>query len=108
MLYTIFINSIAVFLGAYLLRGVEVKNYWNALGVAVILALVNTFIKPVIVFLTIPLTILTLGLFILVINAWMLMLTDKFMEGFKVKGFFWAFIFSIVLSFLNAILYRIF
>ncbi|MEX0771212.1 MAG: phage holin family protein [Balneolaceae bacterium] len=107
MLYTIFINSIAVFLGAYLLRGVEVKNYWTALGVAVILALVNTFIKPLIVFLTIPLTLLTLGLFILVINAWMLMLTDKFIEGFKVKGFFWAFIFSIVLSFLNAILYRI-
>ncbi|MEX0995252.1 MAG: phage holin family protein [Balneolaceae bacterium] len=108
MLYTIIINSIAVFFGAYLLRGVEVKSFWTALGVAVILGLVNTFIKPVIVFLTIPLTILTLGLFILVINAWMLMLTSKLVEGFRVRGFFWALVFGIVLSFLNAILLRIF
>lgn len=104
MLYSILINGIAVFLGAYLLRGVEVKNFWTALGVAVILALVNTFIKPVIVVLTIPLTIITLGLFILVINAWMLMLTSKFIDGFKIQGFAWALIFGIFLSVLNAIL----
>lgn len=104
MIYTILINSIAVFLGAYILKGVEVKNYFTALGVAIVLALVNTLIKPVIVVLTIPLTVLTLGLFILVINAWMLMLTGKIVDGFKVHGFVSAFIFGIFLSILNAIL----
>lgn len=107
MLYTILINSIAIFLGAYLLKGVDVKNYLTALGVAVVLAIVNALIKPLIVILTLPLTILTLGLFVLVINAWMLMLTDKIVEGFKVKSFGYAFIFGILLSILNAILLRL-
>lgn len=107
MIYTILINSIAVFLGAYFLKGVEVKNYFTALGVAIILALVNTLIKPVIIVLTIPLTVLTLGLFILVINAWMLMLTGKIVDGFKVHSFVSAFIFGILLSILNAVLLRI-
>ncbi|MGF1669223.1 MAG: phage holin family protein [Balneolaceae bacterium] len=108
MLTTILINSIAVFFGAYILNGVQIKNYLTAIGVAILLALVNTFIKPVIVFLTIPLTIFTLGLFILVINAWMLMLVDKLIEGFKIDSFAWALIFSILLMILNGLLYRIF
>ena len=108
MIYTIFINSVAVFLGSYLLSGVTVKNYWTALGVAILLALVNTFLKPLLVFLTIPLTIITLGFFILIINAWMLMIVDKFIDGFKVDSFWWAFIFSIVLTVLNGILFWVF
>ena len=104
MLYTLLINSLTVFFGAYLLKGIEVKNYLTAIGVAIVLAIVNVLIKPIIVVLTIPLTIITLGLFILVINAWMLMLTGKIVEGFKVHSFFSALFLGLILSVVNAIL----
>lgn len=108
MLKILLINSIVIFLGAYLLDGVKIKNYWTALGVALLLALINMFIKPVIVLLTLPLTIVTLGLFILVINAWILLIIDKIVEGFSVKGFWWAVLFSIFISIVNGVMFRIF
>lgn len=108
MLKILLVNSIVIFFGAYLLRGVYVKNFWTAIGVAILLGLINTFIKPVIVILTLPLTVLTLGLFILVINAWIIMLIDKMMEGFGVNSFGWAVVFSIFISLVNAILLKIF
>jgi|SRR6056297_2375246 len=108
MLKILLINSLVIFFGAYLLEGVSVKNYFTALGVAILLGLVNIFIKPLIVFLTLPLTILTLGLFIWVINAWMIMLIDKLVEGFNVRNFWWALLFGLFISILNGILFRIF
>lgn len=108
MIYTILINSIAVFFTAYLLRGVHLKNFGTAVGVAILLGLVNFFIRPVILFLTLPLTILTLGLFILVINAFMLVIVDKLIDGFRIESFAWAVIMSIVLSIFNGILYWLF
>ena len=108
MLKILLINSIVIFLGAYLLDGVKVKNYWTALGVALLLALINMFIKPVIVLLTLPLTIITLGLFILVINAWILLIIDKIVDGFSVKGFWWAVLFSVFISIVNGVMFRIF
>lgn len=108
MIYTILINSVAVFLAAHLLKGVEVKNFFTAILVAIGLAIVNAFIKPILIFLTLPVTILTLGLFILVINALMIMLVDSVMEDFNVKSFGVAFVFAIVLSILNALLFWIF
>ena len=108
MLKILLINSIVIFLGAYLLDGVKVKNYWTALGVALLLALINMFIKPVIVLLTLPLTIITLGLFILVINAWILLIIDKIVDGFSVKGFWWAVLFSVFISIVNSVMFRIF
>jgi putative membrane protein len=108
MLKILLINSIIIFFGAYLLDGVKIKSFWTAVGVAILLAIINTFIKPVIVLLTLPLTIFTLGLFILVINAWILMIIDKIVDGFSVKGFWWAVIFSIFISVANAIMLRIF
>lgn len=108
MIYSLLINSVAVFIAAYLLNGVEVKSFFTAILVAVVLALVNTFIKPIILFLTLPLTIITLGLFILVINAFILMAIDYFLEGFKIRNFWWAVLLSIVLSLINGLLYWIF
>lgn len=108
MIYTILINSIAVYITAKVLDGVEVKNFGSAILVAIVLALVNTFIKPVIVFFTLPVTVLTLGLFILVINALMIMLVDNLMDDFKVRSFSWALIFGIALSIVNALLFWIF
>ncbi|MDZ7695129.1 MAG: phage holin family protein [Balneolaceae bacterium] len=108
MIYTLLINSIAVYLTAKLLDGVELKGFLTAVIVAILLALVNTFVKPLIVFLTLPLTIITLGLFILVINAFMLVLVDAMVDSFKIKSFGWAVIFSIILSILNSLLFWIF
>jgi putative membrane protein len=108
MIYSILINSVAVFITAYILKGVHVKNYGSALLVAIGLALVNTFIKPIIVFLTLPLTIVTFGLFILVINALLLKLIDELMESFRIESFAWAIMMSIVLSIINGLLLWIF
>jgi len=108
MLKILLINSIIIFIGSYLLTGIKIKNFLSAVGVAFLLAIINTFIKPIIVFLTLPLTVLTLGLFILVINAWIIMLIDKLIEGFSVKSFWWAAGFSIFISIANAIMLRIF
>lgn len=108
MLKILLINSLVIFFGAYLLDGVKLKNYLTAMGVAILLGLVNIFIKPLIIVLTLPLTILTLGLFIWVINAWMLMLIDKLVEGFTIRSFWWALFFSLFISVLNGVLFRIF
>lgn len=108
MIYTLLINTAAVFIGSLFLKGIQVRNLFTAFGVALVLAIVNVLIRPVILVLTLPLTIITLGLFILVINAWMLMLTSKIVKGFEVSGFFAALFFSIILSVLNALLFALF
>lgn len=101
MIWTLLLNSVGIFVIGYLLKGVEVKSFFTALGVAILLAVINTFVKPILVFLTFPITILTFGLFILVINALMLMLVDALVDGMKIKHFGWAFLFSLLLSVLN-------
>lgn len=108
MLKILIINSIVVFIGAYVLEGVEIKSFWTAIGVAILLGLINMFIKPLIVLLTLPLTILTLGLFVLVINAWILMIIDKMVDGLKIRSFWWAVLYSIIISVLNSFLLWIF
>jgi len=108
MIKTLIINSIVIFVGSYLVKGVSIKNYWTALGVAVVLAILNLLIRPFIVLLTLPINILTLGLFTLVINAWILMLTDKLIDGFTIDGFGWAVLFGLVISILNTLLLVIF
>lgn len=108
MLKILLINSIVVFIGAYVLDGVKIKSFWTAIGVAILLGLINMFIKPLIVLLTLPLTILTLGLFVLVINAWILMIIDKLIDGLTIKSFWWAVIYSVIISVLNSVLLWIF
>jgi len=104
MVYTLLLNSIGIFIAAYVLDGVKVKNFLTAVFVAIGLALVNIFIKPIIVFLTLPVTIITLGLFMIVINAFMISIVDAFIEDFKVRNFGWALIFAVLLSIINGIL----
>lgn len=107
MLKILLLNSIIIFVGAYLLEGVTIKNFWTAIGVAILLGLINMFIKPLIILITLPLTILTLGAFILVINAGILLLIDQLVDGFKIKGFWWAVLFSIFISMANALFFWI-
>jgi len=108
MIKFLVINSVVIFLGAELLRGITLKSYFTALGVALLLGLINTFIKPILLFVTFPITILTLGLFILVLNAWILMVIDKLVEGFTIKNFWWALLFGLFISVLNSLLHVIF
>lgn len=92
------VYTCAVLFTAWLLPGVHVENFATAVMVAIALAILNTFIRPVLVFLTIPVTIFTLGLFLLVINALIIMLIGKIVPGFIVEGFWWALLFSVILS----------
>lgn len=104
MLLKILVNAVAVFLAAYLLRGVEIKNFWSAIVTAILLAIVNVTLRPLLIILTIPVTILTLGLFILIIDAVLLMLIDALLPGLKIKNLGWAILFSLLLSVINSIL----
>ena len=97
------LNGLAVVLTAYLLPGVEVDDYGAALIVALILAIVNVVVKPILVILTIPITIITLGLFLLVINAAIILFIDNLVGGFRVAGFWWALLFSLILSIFNSL-----
>ena len=97
------LNGLAVFLTAYLLDGVDVDGYGTALLVALLLSIANAVVKPILILLTIPITIITLGLFLLVINALMIMLVDYFVDDFIVHGFWWALLCSLILSLFNSI-----
>src|SRR4249920_1525263 len=92
------VNTLAILTGSYLLKGVKVDNVTTAVVVAIVLGLVNTFIKPVLVLLTFPITILTLGLFLLVINALMILLSACFVSGFHVENICWAMGFSVIIA----------
>lgn len=96
-----FLVALAVVLGAYLLPGVAVEGFGTALLVALVLGILNAILRPILVVLTIPVTILTLGLFLLVINAAIILLADALIGGFNVDGFIWALIFSLLLSLLT-------
>jgi putative membrane protein len=93
--------ALAIMATAYLLPGVSLSGFVPALVTALVLGLVNAFIKPVLLLLTLPINILTLGLFTLVINALLIMLVSKLVSGFQVQGFWWALVFSVVLTVVN-------
>lgn len=99
------LTAIAVVVLAKLLPGVEVNGYNSAIIVAVVLGLLRIFVRPILVLFTLPITILTLGLFLFVINAGMILLADKLVDGFAVDGFGYALLFSLLLSFFQSILY---
>ncbi len=96
------VSTIAILIAAYLLPGVEVTLV-GALVLAVVLAILNLFIKPILILLTLPINIVTLGLFSLVINALLVLLADKIVPGFAISGFWIAVLFSIVLSLINSV-----
>lgn len=96
------VSTIAVLIGAYILPGVSVDSFWSAFWMAVVLSLLNVTVKPLLILFTIPITLLSLGLFMLVINSLMILMADYFVDGFNVDGFWWAFLFSIVLTLINS------
>jgi putative membrane protein len=104
LLIKILITSGLVLLIANFMPGVHVAGFTTALIVAIVLGLLNIFIKPILVILTLPVTILTLGLFLLVINALMILLCTQIVGGFSVDTFLTALIFSVILSVLQSIM----
>ncbi|NQY04634.1 MAG: phage holin family protein [Flavobacteriaceae bacterium] len=106
-LLKVLLNAIAVFVLAHVLPSVHVDSYITAIIVAVVLSLLNLIVRPILVILTIPATILSLGLFLLVINAAIILLADWLISGFVVDGFLWALIFSLLLSFFQSILNKL-
>ncbi|ACD90179.1 MAG: phage holin family protein [Chlorobium limicola] len=95
------INALAVYATAHLLGGINVRNFGAAVVVALVLGFVNAVLRPVMVFLSIPFIIVTLGLFLLVINALMLQLSAVLVDGFSVDGFWWAVAGSLVISIIS-------
>lgn len=100
-------STLSIIIAAYLLPGVMIDSLFAAFVAALILGIVNTLVKPVLLLLTLPITILTFGLFAFVVNALMVMLTSWIVQGFGVDGFWWALGFSIVLSLINYFLYQV-
>ncbi len=92
----------------YIFSGVHFDGFVSALIFAVVLGVLNLIVTPILKILGLPLTIITLGLFSLVINALVILLADKFIDGMTIDGFWWAFIFSIALSLITSLLNGIF
>ncbi len=100
------LSALAIIITAYLLPGIVVKSFFVALVVAVVLGFFNTIVRPILLVLTLPINVLTLGLFTFVINAVLVLLTSEIVPGFRVKSFVWALLFSLVLWAVNAILHH--
>lgn len=107
ILLRILLSALAVVLLAKILPGVSVDSYWTAILVAVVLSLLNFIVKPILIILTLPVTILTLGLFLLIVNAIIIMLAGSLVSGFSVDGLWWALLFSLLLSLLQSVLYSL-
>lgn len=102
----IVVTSIVAFGLSYILKGIKIDSFWTAILLAVVLAVLNALLKPILIILTLPITIFTLGLFLFVINAAIILLADYFIQGFEVNGFWWALLFSLLLSIVTSILYK--
>ena len=102
----IIVTSIVAFGISYILSGVRIDSFWSAIILAVVLAILNAIVKPILIFFTLPLTLVTLGLFLFVINALIILLADSLIEGFHVDGFWWALLFSFLLSIVTAVLFK--
>jgi putative membrane protein len=99
---SILLNTLAVFVTAYILPGVHLSNFLTALIVAVVLGVINAFIRPLIFILTLPINILTLGLFTFVIMGGLVLLVSYIVPGFTVDNFWWAIAFALILALISS------
>jgi putative membrane protein len=105
-LFRLIVTAIVAFALSSVLPGIHIDTFWTSLVLSLVLAILNFLLKPLLIILTLPITILTLGLFLFVINALIVLLAGKFVDGFRVDGFGWALLFSLLLSLLTSILYK--
>ena len=105
MIGTLLINTLSIFAVSYILTGIHVDSIMTALVLAVIMAVLNITVKPLLVIITIPLTLLTFGLFLLVVNVLVLYVAEMLIGGFSIDGFWWALLFSVLVTFVNGVLF---
>ncbi len=103
LLVKILLGGIAILIAEFLLPGIHIDRFTTGFILAAVIILINITLKPLLILLTLPITVITLGLFLLVINALMIMLADRIIPGFQVDGFWWAILFAIVLSVINSL-----
>ncbi len=106
-LLKLLLTAIAVILLGYLLPGISVTSFFTAFIVAIVIALLRLIVKPILIVLTLPITILTLGIFLLFINAIIIWLAGYFVSGFVVDGIWWALLFSLLLSLFQSVLFAL-
>lgn len=106
ILLAIIINTLAVLFTAYILPGIHLSGFWTALFVAIVLGIVNAIIRPIVFILTLPINILTLGLFSFVIIGLMAYLVSAIVPGFKIDNFGWAILFALIVSIINWLLWK--
>ncbi len=102
-IFKIVISALAILVTAYILPGVSIDNAFTAIVLAATLAFFNAVLKPIMIILTIPITVLTLGLFLIFINAILILFASYIVDGFHVNGFWWAFLFGIILSIVTGV-----
>jgi putative membrane protein len=102
-LVRLIVSTLAILVTSMVLPGVHIDSAITGIIVAAVLALLNAIVKPVLVVLTIPISVFTLGFFLLVINAFIILMTSNLVKGFKVEGFWTAFFFSIILSLVTSV-----
>lgn len=101
ILIAILFNTLAVLVTGYILPGIHIKNFFTALVVAILLGIVNAILRPIIFILTLPINILTLGLFSFVIMGCLVYLVSAIVPGFTVDNFWWAIAFAVILALVN-------
>ncbi|MDX2428587.1 MAG: phage holin family protein [Xanthomonadales bacterium] len=105
MIGALLVNTISIFAVSYILSGIQIDSFVTALILAVVMAVLNATLKPFLVLITIPLTIITFGLFLLVVNVLVLYAAEFLIDGFHIAGFWWALAFSLLVSFVNSLLF---
>lgn len=100
------ISSLSVFLAGWLLPGVQIDSFTTAIGIAIVLGLLNATLKPLLILITIPITVMSLGLFLLIINAIIIGIADQWIDGLQVRSIWTAIVFSFLISTINSWLYR--
>lgn len=103
ILTKILVGGVSVLISDWILSGISLETWWTGFLLAAVIILINLTLKPLMVILTLPITFLSLGLFLLVINALVILMAAELIPGFYVEGFWWALAFSIVLSLVNAV-----
>lgn len=105
MITNLLINTLSIFAAAYVLTGIQIDSLQIALVLAVVMAVLNVTLKPLLILITIPLTIVTFGLFLLVVNVLVLYAAEALIGGFTIAGFWWALAFSLLVTIVNSILF---
>lgn len=105
-LLRILVTALVAFGLAQVLNGIEVDTYWTAVVFALVLAVLNVLIKPILIILTLPLTIVTLGLFLFVVNTLVVLMASRFVDGFEIDNFWWGLLFALLLSLVTSVLFK--